>query len=801
MTTVMTRTWGDLPARVDEEPAVLRPLLEVEAISARAPDGTVLLDDVGFSLERSWLVAVVGPTGAGKTSLVNALTGALRLQRGSIRLDGEEILGGDPAALRRIGYVPQQDLLHPQLGLRRTLEYAAALRLPTSTGRPERSRRITAVLGELGLERQARVPVSALSGGQRKRANVAVELLGQPDVLVLDEPTSGLDPGYERSVMATLRQLADRGRVVLAVTHSMQALTQCDRVLFLAAGGQLAFFGPPDEAVAYFERSDAADLFLALDDHGMAWKDRFRAHPSYARFVTSWPWRGIGPGRSAAARPARPSDRPPPGRGPQLAILVRRYVDLIRSDRRHLAMLSLQGPVLGLLLWAVLSRHSLGTVPPGSELALVAPGAVTVSVFLAISVTWLGTANAVREIVKESRILRRERGTGLSVSAYVSSKVVVLGALTMVQSAVVTAIACSRQGPPGHGSVLGWGLGEIMVTAALTGLAAVALGLLLSAVVSTPDKALTLLPVALVAQLVFSGAWSSVVATPGLAQLSDLTGAHWGVRAVEATVTGDAGAWWSAVTSLVLLTAGELAAAALLVHRRLRPAWAPRWTMPSLPSGLVSARRPAVRPLFGISAVLLVAAVTATGLRIGSLAPATPTSAGGQVSAMAAGGVGHPLEASTPVQTPATPAHRPAPAASPVVEAVATTAVPRPAPVPTPVVTRTVYLPAASVASARLSPPSPVTSPPVVTTPTSTPSVAPPTATVGAILPITSSPVSATSAMPIPAPVVTTTPTTTPAPASSFVLRVWQLWAAQVAAQAAAQTTGPTSYHSSGHSS
>src|SRR5207249_2877102 len=114
----------------------------------------------------------------------------------------------------------------------------------------------------------------------------AAELVGNPDVLVLDEPTSGLDPGYEKTVMATLRELADAGRTVVTVTHSLQALAICDRVLFLAAGGRVAFFGPPSEAAAYFGRTDAADVFLALDtEPGDAWQRRFRDHPTYARYI------------------------------------------------------------------------------------------------------------------------------------------------------------------------------------------------------------------------------------------------------------------------------------------------------------------------------------------------------------------------------------------------------------------------------------------------------------------------------------------------------------------------------------
>src|SRR5207302_5646603 len=252
-----------------------------------ASNGTGLVQGVAFNGAQGSVVAVVGPTGAGKTMLLNALAGRFEIESGSVRLCGEEI-AGDAAASRRMGYVPQEDFLHPQLGLRRTLEYAAKLRLPSTLGAAERARRVDAALAELDLTAQADLPVSSLSGGQRKRANVAVELLSQPDVLILDEPTSGLDPGREKSVLAMLRTLADNGRTVLTVTHSPNALAACDRVLFLAPGGRVAFFGPPEVAVSYFRNADPADVFLALDRaSAQSWKERFRLHPAHEEYVAA----------------------------------------------------------------------------------------------------------------------------------------------------------------------------------------------------------------------------------------------------------------------------------------------------------------------------------------------------------------------------------------------------------------------------------------------------------------------------------------------------------------------------------
>ncbi|MDP1819756.1 MAG: ABC transporter ATP-binding protein, partial [Acidimicrobiales bacterium] len=258
---VTPRGRGRHPRRRLEATRAPAPFLELQGVTARTSGGRVLLDDVSFSVRRGWLIAVVGPTGAGKTSLARALTGAQALEAGSIRLDGRDLTSADGIRRERIAYVPQDDVLHGQLELGRMLSYAASLRVPAALGEGERRRRTHSVLAELGLEQHADVPISQLSGGQRKRANIAAELVGRPDVLVLDEPTSGLDPGYEKSVMATLRDLADGGRTVITVTHSMQALACCDRVLFLAEGGRVAYFGPPARVSEYFGRADAADVF------------------------------------------------------------------------------------------------------------------------------------------------------------------------------------------------------------------------------------------------------------------------------------------------------------------------------------------------------------------------------------------------------------------------------------------------------------------------------------------------------------------------------------------------------------
>ncbi len=523
------------------------PVLAFRHVTAHAPDGTTLLDDVSFSAARGSLVAIVGPTGAGKTSLARALTGSLPLAEGEMRVDGVT------------AFVPQHDTLHLGLSLALSLWYAATLRCPSLTGE-ERAGRVHSVMIELGLETHADTVVRDLSVGQRKRANVAAQLLGNPDVIVLDEPTAGLDPGYERVVLNLLRQLANAGRTVITVTHSVDTLKAADRVLFLAAGGSVAFFGPPAQAAKYFKLSDPADVFLALDTAPkQSWQDKFRSSPLYKRYA---PADETAAGATGFVAPARVGPR-----RHQVGMLVRRHADLLRADRRHLSLLAVQAPIIGALLWAVLPP--LGLVP--TRHGGFGPHAAIVVMFVVLSTTWLGVTNAVREIVKERSIVKSEAGAGLSPAAYVIAKAISLGGITMAQSALIAFIGTARQGGPSHGLLLGSARFELVVIAALAGFAASALGLAISATAKSADKALAVLPMTLVLQLVLAGEWAQDARMPLISQVRSLVGARWGMEAMQGSLSGNGAQTWTALAAMSALAIGALALTGLRVAQATSP--------------------------------------------------------------------------------------------------------------------------------------------------------------------------------------------------------------------------------------
>jgi hypothetical protein len=425
-------------------------------------------------------------------------------------------------------------------------------------------------------------------------------------LLVLDEPTSGLDPGYEKSVMDLLRHLADGARTVITVTHSVQSLDRCDRILFLAPGGETAFFGPPDESLGFFRLPDYADVFQALD----------RARPGFAKaaFAGSVPDEryvraplAIGQAQSQPAA-AVTSVAAQAHWGHQFVTLLRRYVAVIVADPRNTALLMLQAPVLGLLMLVVLGHGNLDPTNPAAS-----DTANTVLVAFVLASTYLGASNSIREIVKERAILTRERAIGISSSAYVLSKAVVLGVLTTVQSVILVAFGTARQDGPGHGAYLPSGHLELYIVVILTGLSAMGLGLLMSALVSNADKALTILPVILLTQFLLTGAVFNISHTPGIDQLGYLNSSRWGYSASASTADLDliehdgcntaaragrpqvdcnaiqrhsSGIWLLDIGALIALTGLGIAGA----ERAIRPLGQPRRPQPSHWRRLVQTR-------------------------------------------------------------------------------------------------------------------------------------------------------------------------------------------------------------------
>jgi ABC-type multidrug transport system ATPase subunit len=508
--------------RVADEGAVT---VSAQGLVVTVAGGKVLLDRLSFAMPDKCLVGVIGPSGAGKSTLLGAMTGMRPADAGTVVYDSKDLYQ-DYAELRhRIGLVPQENILHTQLTARRALQYSAELRFPADTTAAERAARVSEVMEELGLAKHADTRADRLSGGQLKRMNVAQELLTRPSLLFLDEPTSGLDPGLDKSVMFQLRDLAHDGRTIIVVTHSVLNLMVCDRLLVLAPGGRMAFYGPPGEALGYFGLPDWAELFQAFDLYpDRDWAGEFANSLPHARYAAQ--------SRTDAARSDEEESAPAERRRGlrQYATLTRRYARVIAADRGYVLFMGLLPLLLGLLIRFVPAMQ--GLAGPNGNMS-----AQELLQILVTCACLAGTASSVRELVKERPIYIRELAAGLSPGAYLLSKLTLLGAVSVVQSCVIVLLGVAGRQMPAHGALLkSYPLLELTIAVAVLAVTSMCLGLLVSGFVSTSEKAMPFLVMLTMFQVILSGGVLPFNGMTGLSQLSWIAPARWGFAAGASTV-------------------------------------------------------------------------------------------------------------------------------------------------------------------------------------------------------------------------------------------------------------------------
>ncbi|OBJ45987.1 ABC transporter ATP-binding protein [Mycolicibacterium mucogenicum] len=533
-----------------------------------AIEGHQLLTNVAFDARPGTLTAVIGPSGAGKSTLIRLLGGVTKPTSGQVTFDGHDVHAHYASLRSRIGMVPQDDVVHRQLTVSQALNYAAELRLPPDTSRDDRHAVVERVLAELELTAHRDKRVNKLSGGQRKRASVALELLTGPSLLILDEPTSGLDPALDRQVMQMLRRLADAGRTVLVVTHSLTYLNMCDQVLLLAPGGKTVYAGPPQAVGSAMGTQDWADIF--------AWVS---ANPdaAHAVFLQNNP---------AANRPAGPPEPAGPlgapartSTGRQMLTVARRQLQLIFADRIYTSFLLLLPFILGAMSLIVPGDTGFGVATVGhspnepNQLLIVAN----------IAAVFMGTALTIRDLVGERTIFRREQAVGLSAAAYLSAKIVVYSAFTAIQTAIVVAIIVIGKGAPTQGALfLGSSTLDFYVSLTVAAIVSAILGLLLSSLARSSEQILPMLVVVIMLSIVFSGGMIPVTGRVGLDQASWFLPGRWGFAASASVVdllkiaplmSVDDQLWhhelrWWALDIGVLVLLG--AVAGFVVYRRLR---------------------------------------------------------------------------------------------------------------------------------------------------------------------------------------------------------------------------------------
>jgi ABC-type multidrug transport system ATPase subunit/pSer/pThr/pTyr-binding forkhead associated (FHA) protein len=512
----------------------------------------MILSDVSMTVNPGEFVALVGGSGAGKSTLMKAMNGYEPANHGQMLLDGETLYSKLDLYRTQMGYVPQDDIIHRSLPVKTALWYAAKLRMPDA--RPaEIQARIMDALRSVEMTEHAEKPVRVLSGGQRKRVSIAVELLARPTLFFLDEPTSGLDPGLEKKMMYDLNRLADEGRTVVLVTHATANIEQCDHVAFLSQGW-LSYYGPPNEALNFFGVRDFSDIYLKLSQEvdpghgkpvpaelqsyyhpkpgtsgkthaGVLWAQHFRNSTMFQKFVADrqGKLRSAGGGAMAASIPPR---RSKDSFIRQTIILSRRQFDLIRFDWRTLFILLLMLPLLGGLFAMVSSVNDLVGRPGNVEqidaaltqelsqdglqldekldyIPLV--NAQLLVTMMGLALTQGGTFAAAYEIVKERAIFRREKAVNLKPIAYVLSKVLVLSMFAMFQVAAFLLVIAAVVDFGFEGAIFPIGILELYVTFLLAVIASIALGLFISAIVPNQDVVLYAILAQLFVQIILTG--------------------------------------------------------------------------------------------------------------------------------------------------------------------------------------------------------------------------------------------------------------------------------------------------------
>jgi ABC transport system ATP-binding/permease protein len=501
--------------------------LEVRGVKYVVDNGKQLLDDISLTARPGTLTAVIGGSGAGKSTLARLIAGYARPTSGSVSFEGHDIHAEYASLRSRIGMVPQDDVVHRQLTVNQALGYAAELRLPPDTSKADRAKVVAQVLEELDLTKHADTRVDKLSGGQRKRASVALELLTGPSLLILDEPTSGLDPALDHQVMTMLRQLADAGRVVIVVTHMLSYLDTCDQLLLVAPGGKTAYCGPPDQIGDAMGTTNWAKIFTKVGADPEEANRRFLAQAEAQRRAQKLlPDTADEPGDLGA--PVHTSVRR------QISTVARRQVRLVVSDRAYFVFLALLPFILGAL--------SL-TVPGNTGFHVAGPHAGTpdesaqILSLLLPAAAFMGTALTIRDLVGERAIFQREQAVGLSTTAYLLAKTAVFCGFAILQSAITTVIVVVGKGGPTRGAVLlGNATFELFATVAATCVASAMLGLAISSLVRSSEQIMPLFVVSVMAQLVLCGGMVPVTGRLGLDQLSFAMPARWGYAAAASTV-------------------------------------------------------------------------------------------------------------------------------------------------------------------------------------------------------------------------------------------------------------------------
>lgn len=471
-----------------------------------------ILDDISISIKAGELVALIGGSGAGKSTFMDSLNGFRLPTEGSVFVNDDDFYRNYYSYKNIIGYVPQQDIVYDTLTVRDMLTYAARLRMPEDSTKSEIEERVNQVITDVELDGREDVYIKQLSGGQKKRASIAVELLADPKLFFLDEPTSGLDPGMERNLMKLLRKLADTGKTIILITHATANLHLCDKAVILGYGGKLCYFGPPKGALEFFNVEEYADIYDLINKESKVWQERFR-NSKYFMYYKPLVEKEIKRSKTKNREKVKRSSIK------QFFILAQRYLKLTVLDKQRFAFIILQAPLIAFLLSMVADKDSFKYFESSQQIIFT----------LACSAVWIGVLNSIQEICKERPIYKRERAVNLKLIPYIFSKLTILGFICLVQAGLLVVVFSALINQPKIHLLATLNL-EIFITVFITIFTSTTMGLCVSTLVSNTDRAMGLAPIILIPQLLFTGL---VFQLKGFSdKIADLAISKWASRAL-----------------------------------------------------------------------------------------------------------------------------------------------------------------------------------------------------------------------------------------------------------------------------
>jgi ABC-type multidrug transport system ATPase subunit len=521
-------------------------------------EGKRILHDVNISCYPQEFIALVGGSGAGKSTVMKALSGILRKHTGAVKVEGDDLYENYDAYRAMIGYVPQDDILHMELTVEEALRYSTLLRLPPDISETEIAKLIDRILDQVELQEQRDTQIKKLSGGQRKRASIAVELLANPPLFFLDEPTSGLDPGLEQKMMKMLRGLADSGKTIILVTHATANIMECHQVAFMSQG-RLVYYGPPRQAAEFFNvgigNENFADIYTQISDpepkaaaeKAVLWERRFRMSTFYKKYITDRLQTGTNIKRENTQPRNSKKWFKPLESIYQFAIFFARYMNLVLRDKTLRTILLFLMPVLAVLIlgiaepnWLtgdsieIINQQLNADLAAGKQSAsyLIVGISQKLLFIMALTAVMLGLFSSAYELVKERNIYEREKIVFLRLVPYLASKIVLLGVFAALQCALFLAIIGLYVKSPSFGVLLPVSV-EMYVTLLLGVVTAICLGLLISAIASNENTVTYIIMGLLFIQITFAGV---IFDLPGAAKsLSSITLTRWTMEGLGTT--------------------------------------------------------------------------------------------------------------------------------------------------------------------------------------------------------------------------------------------------------------------------